>query len=158
MQSFFRSVAACALFAMAASGQDGTRFVERTPLPLRPVPHTMERAGNPASVASYAIPGVTRFDAGGYVGGARLLGNGPFARGSTVATGPLNTGTFGTDFGGFLRHPDRVFLAPSANPSVGPVVSWNYRTDGPRIPNPSSFRPIRKSILEAKEAGQDKGP
>ncbi|HEV3386690.1 MAG TPA: hypothetical protein VG097_17875 [Gemmata sp.] len=153
MRSFLGSVAIYFLCSVA-SGQDGTRFVERTPLPLKPVPHTMERVGNPASATSYALPGVTRFDAGGYVGGARLLGNGPFSRGSAVATGPLNTGTFGTDFGGFLGHTGRVFLAPSANPSVGPAVARSYRTDGPRIPNPSSFRPIRKSILEAKEAGK----
>jgi hypothetical protein len=155
MRSFLGAVAIYFLCA-AASGQDEKRFVERTPLPLKPVPHTMERAGNPASMASYAIPGVTRFDAGGYVGGARLLGNGPFSRSSVVATGPLTTGTFGTDFGGFLGHTGRVFLAPSANASVGPAVARSYRTDGPRIPNPSSFRPFRRSILEAKEASQGK--
>src|SRR5690349_21750262 len=67
---------------------------QRTPAPLTPVEHTMERAGNPQSVRSRAIPTVTRFDYAGYVGGGSIRNNNLMARGPGSAVGPIQTGTF----------------------------------------------------------------
>ena len=105
----------------------------------------MQRAGNPRNVAPWAVPSVTRFDAGGYIGGGSLRGN------SKVAAGPMTEGTFGTDFAGFRMRKGRVFLAPSADPSAGVSIARTYRTDGPHVPDVFAIRPFRKAILEKKE-------
>ena len=120
----FVALVACVALASAASAQE--RFVERTPPQLFPQPHTMSRAGNSASVAWWATPGVGRCDAGGTVGG-----------------------TFGLDFVG--KRPGRVFLSPSADPSRGTPIANNYRTDGPHVPDVFAARPLRKAILEKRE-------
>ena len=153
MRAFVRSAVALVALSGAAAGQE--RFVERTPLPKNPVPHTLERAGNPAGVSRFAIPSVTSRDVGGYVGGGKLIGNNVFAKGSSAATGPVMDGTFGTDYAGFKVRPNRVFLAASPDPSVGSTVARAYRTDGPHVPDVFSLRPFRKAILESKEAHRE---
>lgn len=140
------------LSSPVASAQDGTRFVERAPLPKLPPEHTTERAGNAGAVAPWAIPGVTRFEAGGYVGGGSLRGNNVFARGRAATTGAPEVGTFGWDFVGFKLRPGRVFLAPSADPSGGASIARGYRAEGPHVPDVISLRPYRRAILEKKEA------
>ncbi|MFO0802443.1 MAG: hypothetical protein U0791_04890 [Gemmataceae bacterium] len=137
------------LFASPAIAQD--RFVERTPLPRTPVDHTMQRAGNPRQIAWWAQPGVGRKDAGGYVGGGSHKGNGLLVKGPVVVTGPVEDGTFGTDYVGLRMRMGRVFLAPSADPGHGPAVARNYRTDGPHVPDVFAWRPLRKAVLEKKE-------
>jgi hypothetical protein len=139
------------VFCGGATAAAQERFVERTPLPHRPPVHSMARAGNPVGVSCLAVPSVTARDVGGYVGGAKLLGNHIFAKGAGVATGPLADGTFGTDYAGLTVRPNRVFLAPSYDPSVGPTVARSYRTDGPHVPDVLALRPFRKAILEKKE-------
>lgn len=145
------TLAACCVLASTVVAQDNTRFVERTPLPHVPPQHTMQRAGNPAAVAWYAMPSVSKFDTGGYVGGGKLLGNNIFSKGPGAATGPLTSGTFGSDFAGFKLRPGRVFLAMSPDPSRGPAVANGYRTDGPPVPDVFALRPFRKAVLEKKE-------
>jgi hypothetical protein len=144
------------LFAASAQAQDEKRCVERTPPYLLPHVHTMEAAGCPSSVAWYAIPGVTRFDAMGYIGGASLRNNSPHPLRSQ-ATGPVLAGTFGQDFGGFAGNTGRVFLAPTMDPANGHPIARDYRTDGPHVPNIFAWRPIRKAVIEAKDAHEGKG-
>jgi hypothetical protein len=115
----------------------------------------MQRAGNSASVAWWAKPSVGRFDTGGYVGGAKLLGNRVLARGPAAVTGPTTDGTFGLDFTGFRTRPGRVFLASPADPSRGVPVANNYRTDGPHVPDIFAARPVRKAVLEKREAKEE---
>ncbi|MBY0459457.1 MAG: hypothetical protein K2V38_19215, partial [Gemmataceae bacterium] len=67
------------------------RIAEHTPMPRKPVEHTPERAGYPLNVKPHAIPSVTRFDHGGYVGGGSLRGNSLLARGPSSAVGPTQT-------------------------------------------------------------------
>jgi hypothetical protein len=133
------------------------RIAERAPLPRTPVEHSAQRAGYPQSVKPHSVPSVTRFDYGGYVGGGQLLHNNLLARGPGSATGPIHDGTFGTDFGGFRGHLGRVFLAPSDDPSRGPAIARNYRTDGPRVTDVFALRPLRKAILEKREAVEEHG-
>jgi len=132
------------------------RFVARTPLPHHPPAHTMERAGNPQRIAPWAVPGISRYSAGGYVGGACLKGNSAFCKGPVLATGPLATGTFGWDFAGFKLHSGRVFLAPSADPSAGSPIARNYRADGPHVPDVVSLRPFRRAVLEKREVMEER--
>lgn len=133
-----------------ASAQDGERFAERTP-PRPPVAHTQAQSGYSGSVAWWAVPGVSRYEAGGYVGGARVGHNNALAKGVGAATGPLQDGTFGWDFVGFHVRPGRVFLRPSADPSRGREISRLYRTDGPKVPDPIAAQPFNKAVREAKE-------
>lgn len=143
--------------ASAAWGQSGGRFVERTPYPIRwPVENTMERAGNPQRVARWAVPGVTRYEAGGYVGGGSLRGNAVAAKGHFVAPGPTATGTFGWDFAGYGVRPGRVFLARSPDPSAGTEFARKYRSEGPYVLDVFALRPFRKAILEAKEHAEER--
>jgi hypothetical protein len=155
-ETAFVAVLICVGLDGYAAGQDGTRFVERTPQPRRPLAHTMERAGNPETVSSHARPSVSPHDAGGYVGGSTLRGNGPIIRGPGVATGPLTTDTFGTDYGGVKMHTARVFLAAFPEPAAGPGISRGYRTDGPHLlSNPFSLRPIRRAVLHSREGREE---
>jgi len=149
-----RALLVVVVFGWATPATAQERFVERTPLPRRPPVHTMERAGNPQSVSRLAVPSVTPRDVSGYVGGARLLGNHILASGPTAATGPLTDGTFGTDYAGIKVHPNRVFLAPSYDPSVGPTLARSYRTNGPHVPDVFALRPFRKAIIEKQEAAE----
>jgi hypothetical protein len=148
-------VVAVGLVVSAASAQE--RFVERAPPPKHPPADTMARAGYPQAVARWAIPGVTRTEAGGYVGGGSLRGNRILARGPFAAAGPRLDGTFGWDFAGFQVRPGRVFLAPSADPAAGAVVARNYRTDGPHVPDVINLRPVRRAVLEKREAVGEHG-
>jgi hypothetical protein len=66
--------------------------------------------------------------------------------------GPLTAGTFGTDFGCLLSHTGRVFLASSAEPSLGHAVAPNYSTVVPHFANVIGLRPLRRSVIEAREA------
>lgn len=149
-------MALCLLIAAAASGQDEKRCAERTPPSPFPQVHSMKQSGYSASVAPYGVPSVTRYDAVGYIGGASLLGNGPHPLRSK-ATGPLVTGTFGQDFGGFAGNTGRVFLAPTVDPGIGPAIYKDYRTDGPYVPNIFAFRPLRKLVIEKRDAREGKG-
>lgn len=135
----------------AASGQDGERFVERTPPRHIPPHNTQQRAGYPYHLAPWAVPGVSRYEAGGYVGGERLTHNSALTKGHGVVTGPTRDGTFGWDFAGFHIRPGRVFLRSSDDPSRGRNYARGYRTDGPRVPDPLALRPLRKALLEAQE-------
>ncbi|MCS6865392.1 MAG: hypothetical protein RMJ56_01055 [Gemmataceae bacterium] len=123
----------------------------RTPQPLKPVEHSMARAGYPLSVNRLAAPSVMRNELGGYVGGGSLKKNDWLARGPMSATGPLQAGTYGTDFGGFRQRLSRVFLAPSNDPSRGYPISWNYRAEGPRLTDIGTLRPFRKAVLEWRD-------
>ena len=137
------------LIASPAFAQE--RFVERTPLPRKPVEHSMQRAGNPIKIAWWAVPSVSKYDAAGYIGGGSLKGNSVLATGPYTATGPTDTGTFGTDFAGFRMRMGRVFLAPSADSHHASNITRNYRTDGPHVPDIFAIRPLRKAVLEKKE-------
>ena len=139
------------LFAPAAAAQD--RFVERAPAAKHQPANTQARAGYPQSVAWWAVPGRSSHETGGYVGGGALRGN----RG-VMATGPRTDGTFGWDFAGFHNRPGRVFLAPSEDPAAGAVVARNYRAEGPRVPDVFSLRPVRKAVLEKREAAAEHKP
>ncbi len=152
MRSFAVAVILCAV-SSSAFGQE--RFVERTPQRRTPIPHTMERAGNPDGVRQHATPSFPVEDVGGYIGGARLRGNHIFARGAGAVTGAPQDGTFGTDYAGLKTRPNRVFLAPSYDPSIGPSVARSYRTDGPQVTDVFSQRPLRKAVIEAREAGHE---
>lgn len=141
---------------VGSSGIAQERFVERTPYPRNPVFHTMERAGNPTSVKPRAVPSVTAHDATGYVGGAKLLGNNLRGKGSGAASGPIQDGTFATDYAGAQLRTGRVFLAPSYDRSIGPTVARAYRTDGPHVPDVFSLRPLRKAVLEKRDVMDSK--
>ncbi len=135
----------------AGSGAAQERFAERTFLPRKPPEHTQERAGNPASVAWWAQPGVGPHEAGGYIGGGRLRGNAPLSK-SAGGLGPTETGTLGWDFVGFGRRPGRVFLGASPEGGKDRDYARGYRTDGTHhIPDVFAVRPIRKAVLESKE-------
>jgi hypothetical protein len=112
--------------------------------------HTFARAGQSNVVAPWARPTRTPKEAPGYVGGGR-----PFPGWSGAGRKPLD-GTFGYDFVGYGLYPDRVFLGwygPEAGPSGGP-----YRTDGPRVFDIFSVRPLRRALAgregECAEAGR----
>ncbi|MBP3956868.1 RNA polymerase sigma factor [Gemmata sp. G18] len=106
-------------------------------------------------LARLAVPSVTRFDQGGYVGGASLRINSLIARGPGSAVGPTQDGTYGTDFGGFRAHLGRVFLASSDDPSRGRPAYLSYRADGPRIVDVFAIRPLRNGILAKREAAEE---
>lgn len=131
------------------------RIAERTPAPLRPVEHSAARAGYPLNVKPHAIPSVTRFDHGGYIGGASLHNNSLIASGPGSALGPTHNGTYGIDFGGFRAHLGRVFLAPSNDPSRGHSLASGYNADGPRVLDVLALRPLRKAVLEKREAVEE---
>ncbi len=145
-----RLLVAVVVSSLGSSAFAQERFVERTPLPWHPAGHTMERAGNPTLVKAHAVPSMTARDAGGYIGGGKLFGNRVFAKGSTAATGPVANGTFGTDYAGFHVRPNRVFLAASYDPSIGPTIARAYRTDGHYPPDIFALRPFRKAVIEAR--------
>jgi hypothetical protein len=126
------------------------RFAARAPLPLVAPPNTLARAGNSDTVAPWAIPGVTRYEAGGYVGGGSLKSSQPLRR-STAAVGAPGDGTFGLDFVGFRHRPGRVFLAPSPDPSDGVPIADNYKTDVVFPKDVFNIRPVRKAVLERRE-------
>ncbi|AMV28694.1 hypothetical protein VT84_30090 [Gemmata sp. SH-PL17] len=131
------------------------RIAERTPAPLVNIEHSAARAGYPLNVKRHAIPSVTRFDQGGYVGGGSLRNNSLIARGPGSATGPTQDGTYGTDFGGFRAHLGRVFLASSNDLSRGRPAYLAYRTDGPRVLDVFALRPLRKAVLERREDAEE---
>jgi hypothetical protein len=132
------------------------RIAERTPPAIWPREHSAERAGYSQSVSRIAIPGVTRFDNGGYVGGASLRNNNLLARGPGSATGPITDGTFATDYTGVRANLGRVFLASSDDPSRGNPIYLAYRAEGHRVPDVFALRPFRKAFLEAREGGEEK--
>ena len=127
------------------------RMAERTPMPHAFIDHSMERAGNPQSVSRHAAPSVTCRDHGGYLGGASIRNNNLLARGPGSAVGPVQDGTFGTDYTGFRAHLGRVFLAPSNDPSQGRPIYLAYISEGPRVKDVYAGRPFRKAVLEKRE-------
>jgi len=132
------AVVACCVPAVAA---DPDRFVERTPLPKHPPDHTPERAGLICPVARYAVPGVSRYEAGGYVGGGALFRGG--------GRGPCD-GTFGWDYVGFGWRPGRVFLGWLNDRPGQSALARKYATDGPRVPDVIAAQPVRRAVKEAK--------
>ncbi|HEX4612179.1 MAG TPA: hypothetical protein VH092_28555 [Urbifossiella sp.] len=149
--------AACLALASCRSANDGVPFVERTPLPRVAPPNTLARAGNPDTVASWAIPSVTKYETGGYVGGGSLLANNrPLARGVGTTAGAPGDGTFGLDYAGPRLRPGRVFLAPSPDPADAPAIADNYKTDGAHIPDVFNIRPVRKAVLEKREVLEER--
>ncbi len=118
---------ALAAVAVASSHAGAQRFAERTPLPRVP-------AVAPAW-PSDGLPPPARF-----------------ARPSTspkLAVGTIH-GTFGYDY--VNRRPGRVFLTPSAEPLRGPSIARSYRTDPVVTYDPVALRPVRKAVIEAREA------
>ena len=117
------------------------------------IDHSAERAGYPLTVSRVAIPSVTRFDNGGYIGGASLRNNNLCARGPGSAIGPVYDGTFGTDYTGVRQHMGRVFLAPSdSDASVGRPAYLAYVVRRP--PRDGHLRgcpAFRKAVLAKKE-------
>jgi hypothetical protein len=144
--------------AGSAVAQDGHRFVERAPVQKHLGPSSQWTAGNSASVACWAVPSPSKCYTAGYVGGASLLhGNNPCARGPCVAPGPVTTGTFGWDFGGFRMRPGRVFLAPSPSGANRSVIANHYRAEDPfHVPDVFALRPFRKAVLEKHEAKEER--
>ena len=132
------------------------RIAERAPLPRTPVEHTADRAGYPLSVSRHAVPTYTRYDHGGYVGGASLRNNNLLARGPGSAVGPVYDGTYGTDYTGFRAHLGRVFLAPSADPSLGRPIYLAYSSEGRRLTDVFALRPLRKAVLEKREHAEER--
>jgi len=111
--------------------------------------HTFARAGQSNVIAPWARPTRTPKDAPGYIGGGR-----PFPAWSGEGRGPLD-GTFGYDFIGYGRYPNRVFLGwygPAAGPPSGP-----YRTDGPRVFDIFSVRPVRRAVATGEGPCADAG-
>ncbi len=142
--------------AAPAWGQDGERFVENTPLPLQPRPHTLERAGQPDTVGRWAVPAVSSHFLAGYVGGGSLRGNNPFVRGPAATSGAVGVGTFGSDFVGFRLRPGRIFLGASEDPS-GASRDQRYRAESfLHMPDVLNIRPVRKAILAKKEAMEER--
>ncbi len=99
--------------------------------------HTQARAGNANVVAPWARPALTAKESPGYVGGGKLFGG--------EARGPID-GTFGYDYVGHGWKPGRVFL--SYHPNLGGKPTGPYRTDGPRVFDIFSIRPVRKALHE----------
>jgi hypothetical protein len=97
--------------------------------------HTFARAGFPNVIASWAQPNRTPKQMPGYIGGSIPLGgDGPIA--------PVD-GTFGYDYVGY-GPPGRVFLGWAHDP-VNPRMG-SYRTDGPRVFDIFSVRPVRRAL------------
>jgi len=132
------------------------RFAQRTPYPHRPIEHSAERAGTPLTVSRFAAPSTTRFDNGGYIGGASIKNNNLCARGPGSAIGPVYDGTFGTDYTGVRQHMGRVFLAPSDDPSLGRPAYLAYVSEGRRVPDVFALRPFRKAVLEKREEAEER--
>ena len=103
--------------------------------------HTFARAGFPNVVAPWAQPSKTPKEMPGYVGGSIPLGgDGPAV--------PWD-GVFGYDYVGY-GSPGRVFLGwghDPVNPRMGP-----YRTDGPRVFDVFSIRPVRRALSPGEGA------
>lgn len=163
MRSALRAVpAACVLLASCKAIPDHPphqepRFVERTPLPRVAPPNTLARAGNPDALAPWAIPSVTSHEAGGYIGGGSLCKNNrPLTRGAGTTAGAPGDGTYGLDFIGFGHRPGRVFLAPSPDPSAGTPIAENYKTDTHYPKDVFNIRPVRKAVLEKREAAAER--
>lgn len=97
--------------------------------------HTFARAGFPNVIAQWAQPSRTSKQMPGYIGGSIPLGGGePIA--------PVD-GTFGYDYVGY-GPPGRVFLGWAHDP-VNPRMG-SYRTDGPRVFDIFSVRPVRRAL------------
>ena len=107
--------------------------------------HTHERAGHPQEVSRLAHPVPSPRDAGGWVGGGRLLVYPRKPDGRVTAT----DGTWGLDYVGFGCRPGRVFLDwwhdRPHQPMPGP-----YSPDGPHVPDPIAAHPIQKLLCGKK--------
>ena len=154
------ALAGLVLVSLSAARADDRPFLqrcaERTPLPRTPVEHTAERAGYPLGVSRMAQPTYGRYDHGGYLGGASLRNNNLLARGPGSAVGPVYDGTYGTDYTGFREHLGRVFLAPSADPSLGRPIYLAYSPEGRRLTDVFALRPLRKAVLEKREDAEER--
>jgi hypothetical protein len=103
--------------------------------------HTFERAGHSNVVASWARPSQAPKYMPGYIGGSI-----PFGGGAPIA--PVD-GVFGYDYVGY-GPPGRVFLGWAHDPTyprMGP-----YRTDGPRVFDIFSIRPVRRALSPGEKS------
>ena len=118
-----------ALVAVAAivGRADAQRFAERTPPPRVPAVAPAWPSDGLPPLARHVRP----------------------STGPKLGVGTIN-GTFGYDY--VNRRPGRVFLTPSADPSRGPSIARSYRTDPVVTYDPIALRPVRKAVIEAKEA------
>ena len=103
--------------------------------------HTFERAGFPSVVAPWARPSQSPKYMSGYVGGSIPSGGG----------GPLAPvdGVFGYDYVGY-GPASRVFLGWAHHPTyprMGP-----YQTDGPRVFDIFSIRPVWRALSPGEKA------
>jgi hypothetical protein len=97
--------------------------------------HNFARSGSSDQIAPWARPGRSPKEMPGLIGGSRpLRGDGPIAP---------SEGVFGYDYVGF-GSPGRVFLGWGHDP-VSPRMG-SYRTDGPRVFDVFSIRPVRKAL------------
>jgi hypothetical protein len=102
--------------------------------------HTFARAGFPNVIASWARPSQTPKYMPGYIGGS-------IAHGGDFPIAPWD-GVFGYDYVGH-GPPGRVFLGWAHDP-VNPRMG-SYRTDGPRVFDIFSIRPVRKALSPGHE-------
>jgi hypothetical protein len=110
--------------------------------------HTFERAGQPQVIAPWARPTRTPKEAPGYIGGGRS-----FPAFAEENRGPLN-GTFGYDYVGY-GSPARVFLGWYRSPAAPP--GGPYQSDGPRVFDIFSVRPVRRALAEPEGGNGDAG-
>jgi hypothetical protein len=133
------------------------RCAMRTPRPYWPAPHTMERAGYPQEISRCSQPSVACYDRPGYIGGTKLFhNNNLLTRNPTAVTGPIQDGTFATDYAGVRGHLGRVFLAPSNDPSRGFALSRGYCSEGPRVVDIFAIRPLRNAVIEKHEDAKER--
>jgi hypothetical protein len=130
-------------------GEHPPRFAERAPPPFTPAVRTPALLGYPQSVRPHAVPAVTKYETVGYVGGARLWGNNVTSH--APPTGNTTDGTFGKDFVGFGWRPGRIFLG-AGEPHKPSNFYRGYLTDVKFPTDVFALRPLRKAILEKKEA------
>jgi hypothetical protein len=145
-------VTACATSAEPLIAEDKKRFVERLPYPFIPDQHSHQSAGTCVSVHKWAIPGIGKHEAGGYVGGSGLIrGTAP----GTVA-GHFD-GTFGWDYVGFGKRPGRVFLGFLYDRPHQTLFYPKYYADR-KIKDVIAAQPFKRAVREAKiekhEAGE----
>jgi hypothetical protein len=87
--------------------------------------HTAERAGT-TTPAHFATPSVSCKEAGGWIGGNRLVHSTP---GTAITPNP---GVFGWDYVGHGKFPNRIFLGFGPDKPRQQPFQPKYNTDKPR--------------------------
>ena len=131
---------------LAVIGISGTELRAQT----TEADHTAARAGTSRLIAPWAKPARSPKEAPGHVGGGRLFGG----HGGGGTPGPLET-TFGYDHVGHGLYPHRVF--PGFSHGFGGKSGGPYRTDGPRVFDVFSIRPVRKALAEKHGHADESG-